>query len=138
MLGRASAAIVNAVQFGTKGPPGRGAEGALVAMGHADSHAAEESLMAVKTPKVESISTMEAIVRSPWLNVIAGLILVITGLLETLDLALDGFSTVFGAHHGIATFGVIHVLKSFPDVFKGLKFVEEGEEAAGVVAGAGS
>jgi hypothetical protein len=65
----------------------------------------------------------------PRLNLCAGLILLATGLLESVALIMeDVLEMPIGAHHGIALFGFLQVIKALPDTMKGLKFVEEGEE----------
>lgn len=92
-----------------------------------------------KATRSPALTTFEKVAHSPWLNLLAGSILLTTGGLETIDLALDlGISDYIGAHHGVAAYGLVHVLKSFPDLFKGIKFVEEGEEAATTLVGMGS
>jgi hypothetical protein len=67
---------------------------------------------------------------NPWLNIFAGAILMITGILEMLDtMALAWFGVSIGMEHGLAIVGGVQMLKALPDALKGLKFVEEGEDA---------
>jgi hypothetical protein len=69
------------------------------------------------------------VANDPRLNLWAGLILLATGLLESIALIMeDVLEMPIGAHHGIAFFGFLQVIKALPDTMKGLKFVEESEE----------
>jgi hypothetical protein len=66
----------------------------------------------------------------PRLNLCSGIILLLTGLLETAALVVeDALGMPIGAHHGVALFGFLQVIKALPDTMRGLKFVEEGEES---------
>ena len=68
---------------------------------------------------------LKNIVQSPYLNILSGLILLITAGYET----WKGFGeTSLGAHHGILIFSLIHIAKSFPEVMHGLKELEEASE----------
>jgi hypothetical protein len=76
---------------------------------------------------------------SPTLNLLAGAILLVTGLLESFATMFEGlFGFQIGAHHGIAIFGFLQLLKAFPDTFKGLKLVEEGEKSLARTASVGA
>lgn len=72
---------------------------------------------------------LHRIADSPWLNIFAGAILLISGMLEMADtMAVAVLGTPLGAEHGLAVFGALQMLKALPDALKGLKFVEEGED----------
>jgi hypothetical protein len=73
---------------------------------------------------------LRRIADNPWLNIVAGAILLITGIMEMLDsVALAVFGVSIGMEHALALVGGVQMLKALPDALKGLKFVEEGEDA---------
>ena len=69
---------------------------------------------------------LKKITASPWLNLLAGIILLITSGYEIWDSL--GEATL-GAHHGVFVFGLIQILKSIPEIMHGLDEIEKGEEA---------
>jgi len=70
---------------------------------------------------------LEMIAHNPYLNLLCGLVLLVTSGYETWQ-ALDHFS--LGAHHGVLVFGLIQILKALPDIMDG------AEKLAEVKAGA--
>ncbi|MGN7614380.1 hypothetical protein ACQZV8_20110 [Magnetococcales bacterium HHB-1] len=73
------------------------------------------------------METLEKIVGNPWLNILIGLILVISSGMEIKDSmqeATEGLKT----HHGVFLFGVLHILKLLPDLFDGAERIQEGSE----------
>jgi len=62
------------------------------------------------------------IIHSPFLNLVSGLILLVTASYETFE-KFDDYS--IGVHHGILVFSFIQILKSLPEILHGLKSVEE-------------
>ncbi|MEX2185195.1 MAG: hypothetical protein WD875_00305 [Pirellulales bacterium] len=78
----------------------------------------------------QALQTLHRIAHHPALNLLAGLILLVTGLLEVLATTVEGlFDFPLGAHHGIVVFGFLQMIKALPDVMKGVKFVDDGELA---------
>lgn len=66
---------------------------------------------------------------NPALNMIAGVVLLISGTLEIVEAFTGGiFISPFGAHHGVALFGLLQVIKALPDTMKAFKFIEEGDQ----------
>ncbi|WP_135606973.1 hypothetical protein [Solemya velesiana gill symbiont] len=68
---------------------------------------------------------LKRITQSPFLNILSGLILLATAgneIIETLG------EPSIGAHHGIAIFGIIQILKAIPELMHGLKEAEEAKE----------
>ncbi len=61
------------------------------------------------------------------MNITAGFLLMASAILEMLE---PVWGTGVGAHHGVAIYGFIQFMKWLPDGFKGLKFVEEGDDDA--------
>jgi hypothetical protein len=72
-------------------------------------------------------SWVRRVAENPVLNLIVGIFLLISGLLESLE-PLLGTASPIGVHHGAVLFGLIHFMKWLPDMFKGIQFVEHGSE----------
>lgn len=70
---------------------------------------------------------LKKITESPYLNLLSGLILLMTSGYETFE-TLDEFH--LGVHHGILVFSVIQIIKTIPEFMHGLKEVEESEHVA--------
>lgn len=68
---------------------------------------------------------LTTITRSPWLQMVAGIILLITAGNEIWT-SIDEFS--LGAHHGVAVFGLFQIVKSIPEILHGLNELQEGED----------
>lgn len=71
---------------------------------------------------------LRQITQSPYLNLLSGLILLLTSAYEivvTADVADIGVS------HGILLFSVIQVFKVFPDIMHGLSEIEEADKFVG-------
>lgn len=71
---------------------------------------------------------LKKITESPYLNLLSGLILLMTAGYETLE-TLDEFH--LAAHHGLLVFSVIQIIKTIPEFMHGLKEVEESERVEG-------
>ena len=69
----------------------------------------------------------EKLTRSPYLNLLSGLILLITSGYETWD-TIESFS--LGAHHGVLVFSIIHILKSLLEMMDGAEKVVEAKAGA--------
>jgi hypothetical protein len=81
------------------------------------------------TNAAERASLFRLVCEHPALNVGAGFILMLTGVLESLEPVL-GRTMPIGAHHGVAIFGLVQFMKFLPDMLKGMQFVEQGEKQA--------
>jgi len=65
-------------------------------------------------------------INSPYLDMLVGVIILISGLLEAYDtLYKDIFTTNFGAHHGMIVLGCFQILKALPSILAGLKKLTE-------------
>ena len=64
------------------------------------------------------------ITESPWINLFAGVILLVSSGNEIIS-SLDHFS--LKSHHGVALFGLIQVIQTFPHLLHGLKEVQESK-----------
>lgn len=66
---------------------------------------------------------------SNYLNFSSGLILLLCGLLESFAAVTEEILGLpIGAHHGIAFFGAIQMLKAIPDFMKGIRFIDDGDK----------
>ena len=75
------------------------------------------------------VGGLKRIVENPYLNIIVGLLFLYSGISETVNewTGLEDFK--IGAHHGVILFATLHILKTFPDFFEGLEYIEKvGEE----------
>ena len=68
---------------------------------------------------------LKKITQSPYLNLLSGIILLLTASNEIWE-SFEKSSV--GARHGIFIFSIIHILKSIPEITHGLKEVEEAKE----------
>ncbi len=69
---------------------------------------------------------------NPWLRVLVALILVATGVSETLtELEADVADMALRAHHGVLLYGVVDLLRTLPDLFEGIAGIAEVREVVG-------
>lgn len=68
---------------------------------------------------------LREITESPYLNLLSGLILLITSAYEIM-VTMNG--TMFGIRHGILVFSVIQIVKAIPDIMHGLTEIEEADQ----------
>ncbi len=62
----------------------------------------------------------------PGLNVVAGIVMVGTALIEVAgELLREFIGDVIGAEHGLLAFGLLHTLKALPELVDGVAKVEE-------------
>ncbi len=66
-------------------------------------------------------------VQSPILNLLSGLVLLLTAGYETW-LTIEEFSV--GAHHGVLFFSIAQIIKSLPEVLQGTKELSVAEKSA--------
>ncbi|MDX1929750.1 MAG: hypothetical protein SFV81_24705 [Pirellulaceae bacterium] len=79
------------------------------------------------------LAILHKFAQSPLLNFLSGLILLVTGMLECVATLVESWYRIpIGAHHGIAIFGFLQMIRALPDTMKGLGFIEAGEAQAGV------
>jgi translation elongation factor EF-4 len=70
------------------------------------------------------MKSLKKFVESPYVNIIIGLILLLSGLNEAWDtLSEDIMNGNFGSRHGVIIFGFFHVLKSISEIFKGFEYM---------------
>jgi SAM-dependent MidA family methyltransferase len=68
--------------------------------------------------------TLKRITENPWLNVLVGLIFLVTGTMEMFDAMEEAEGFVLGVHHGAMAYGLLHALKYLPNLFEGLEYVQ--------------
>ena len=75
------------------------------------------------------LKKMEGVAKSPHLELIVGLILMGTGLIEAGEtLFEDVASGDIGVHHGMIVLGFAHAFKAIPSVVAGLMMFVDAEE----------
>ena len=68
---------------------------------------------------------LRRIVENPFLNLVVGIILLISGLSEVWDTMWDDIVNLnLKVHHGIIIFAILQVIKSIPDFFESLEHVQ--------------
>lgn len=68
---------------------------------------------------------LKKITESPYLNLLSGLILLVTSAYETIT-SLGEAS--LGAHHGVLVFSIIQLAKVIPEINRGLGEIQEANE----------
>lgn len=69
---------------------------------------------------------LKRIVDNPYLNIIVGLILCVSGLWEAWDtLGKDLINMNFGVRHGGIIYGLVHALKYVCETFEGLEYIQK-------------
>lgn len=66
---------------------------------------------------------LKSIVENPYLNIIVGLILLYTGIAESIAVYHEIEKFELGVHHGVVPYAILHILKSVPDRLEGLEFI---------------
>jgi len=74
------------------------------------------------------IRALRRIVENPYLNILIGILFLYSGLYEAKKEFEELGHFELGAHHGVALFAALHLLKVLPDLFEGLEYFEKGEE----------
>jgi len=78
------------------------------------------------------LKRVEGVAKSPHLELIVGLILMATGLIEAGEgLFGDLASGNVGVHHGIIVLGFAHAFKAIPSILAGLTLFVDAEEREG-------
>jgi hypothetical protein len=68
------------------------------------------------------MKSLKKFVESPYVNIIIGLILLLSGLNEAWEtLSEDIMNGNFGSRHGVIILGFFHVLKSINEMFEGVE-----------------
>ncbi|PRQ02385.1 hypothetical protein ENSA5_23120 [Enhygromyxa salina] len=70
------------------------------------------------------LAAIHRISTSPYMNLFAGLALLVTSGAET----VTSFEEGIGVHHGVLVYALVQVVKVFPELFEGLEGIHEGLE----------
>jgi hypothetical protein len=68
---------------------------------------------------------LEKITKSPYLNLISGLVLLITASIETYEGLAQEME--FGIHHGILLYSILHLIRAIPEAMHGFDDLEKTE-----------
>ncbi len=72
---------------------------------------------------------LEATAKSPYVELVVGLVLVTTGLFEAGEtLFADIAEGDVGVHHGIIVLGIVHAIKALPGAITGLALLMDAEK----------
>ena len=70
------------------------------------------------------IRTLRRIVKNPYVNIVVGLLLLYSGIYETVHELKELDSFRVGVHHGVILFSILQILKTVPEFFEGLEHFE--------------
>ncbi len=68
---------------------------------------------------------VKTIVENPYLNVLVGIIFLLSGISEVINEWKEIEGVKLGAHHGVVLFAIMHILKTLPDFFEGMEYIEK-------------
>ncbi len=68
---------------------------------------------------------LKKITQSPFLNLLSGLVLLLTSAYE---IVVTADEAAIGVSHGILVFSIIQMIKVFPDIMHGLTEIEEAKQ----------
>lgn len=71
---------------------------------------------------------LRQITRSPYLNLLSGMILLSAALYEIV-VSVD--EAAFGLRHGILIFSIIQIVKTLPEIMHGLTEIQDADEVMG-------
>ena len=69
---------------------------------------------------------LEKIARSPYLSLVSGIVLLVTAGWQIVSSFGEGG---VGAHHGVAFYGLVQIIRSFPEIVYGAKDILPPEAA---------
>jgi hypothetical protein len=68
---------------------------------------------------------VRTIVENPYLNILVGVIFLLSGIAEVVSEWKEIEELKLGVHHGAVLFAIMHILKTFPDFFESLEYIEK-------------
>ncbi len=71
---------------------------------------------------LKSMLLIEKFVNNPYVNIAVGLLLLISGISDSVD-DYRATGLHFRTHHGIVIFSILNIFKQLPDIFTGLDFI---------------
>ena len=75
-----------------------------------------------------AMKNLQRILENPYFNLIAGLIVLYAAMSEVIRDFHDLDQFQLGAHHGVVLLALVHILKTLPEIFKGLEHMEKAED----------
>jgi hypothetical protein len=69
------------------------------------------------------IKILRRIIKNPFLNILVGLFLLYSGIMESVHAFKEIGAFRIGVHHGIIVFACMNIFKTLPDLFEGLERV---------------
>lgn len=67
-------------------------------------------------------------VKNPYVNLLMGIVLMVTSGSEVWESLEEGAANHLGAHHGVFIFGLLHLLRQLPEFFEATEYMSEGAE----------
>ena len=75
------------------------------------------------------LNAIEKFVRNPWVELLLGIIIFSTGLMEAGDdMLADITSGNLGAHHGVMLLGLAHAIKAVPVLLAGFALISRASD----------
>jgi hypothetical protein len=71
------------------------------------------------------LRTLKRIVKNPYVNIVVGIFFLYSGVYETVRELREVESFRIGVHHGVILFSILQILKTVPDFFEGLEYIDE-------------
>jgi len=71
------------------------------------------------------VRVIKRIVENPYLNILVGVIFLLSGLSEIVHELKELEEVKLAAHHGVVLFAILHIFKTLPDFFEGLEYVDK-------------
>ena len=71
---------------------------------------------------------IKTLLASPYLDLITGIILLVSGMTESWQEYQELGGIRLGVHHGIILFSIVQIVKSLPDIFEGLEYISQAGE----------
>ena len=78
-----------------------------------------------------TVRTLKRVVENPYINLLVGFIFLGSGIVEITSELKELGHVEFGLHHGAIIFALMHILKTIPEIFEGLEYVEKMGEING-------
>ena len=77
------------------------------------------------TPKFSLISSLRTITSNPYINLSAGAILIWSSVSEVIASTEEA---AMGAHHGVLVFGILHTLRTIPEIVHAIEMLLKAKE----------
>lgn len=71
---------------------------------------------------------LKRIVDNPYINLMVGAVLLISGITETIDQLDELKHFRLASHHGLILFSLLHMLKSLSELFESAEYLDKGRK----------